>query len=75
MKDKLLYLAKNLADHPEKLDVESVEEGDATKLTLKVAEEDKGKMIGKQGKVIKALRAVMQMIGIKQNKNVAVDLG
>ena len=74
MKDLVLYLTKNLVDHPEQVDVSSVEENGELKISVKVAEEDKGKIIGKQGKVIKALRAVVGIAAEKKNLKVNVDL-
>ena len=74
MKELVGYLAKNLVDHPEGVEVSATEEGDTSKLMLRVAEEDKGKIIGKQGKVIKALRAVVTMAAAKANQKTVLDL-
>jgi predicted RNA-binding protein YlqC (UPF0109 family) len=74
MKDLVLHLVKNLAEHPDKVGVEESDENGVTRLQLTVAEEDKGKIIGKQGKVIKAIRAVATAAASKAGKKVAVDL-
>jgi len=74
MKDLVLYLVKALADHPEKVAAEESDENGVTRLQLTVAEEDKGKIIGKQGKVIKAIRSVAAAAASKAGKKVAVDL-
>jgi len=74
MKDLVLLVVKSLADHPEKVVVEESDENGVTSLQLTVAEEDKGKIIGKQGKVIKAIRSVAAAAASKAGKKVAVDL-
>lgn len=74
MKGLVLHLAKSLVDQPEAVQVEAAEEGETVRLTLRVAEEDKGKIIGKQGKVIKALRAVVGAAALKVEKKAVLDL-
>ena len=74
MKELALQLVKALVDQPEKVELTVREEGDAVTLALRVAEEDKGKIIGKQGKVIKAVRSVVGIAAAKANKKVVVDL-
>lgn len=74
MKDLVLYLAKALADHPDKVALDSAEEAGSLKLTLKVAEEDKGKIIGKKGKVIRAMRALVAVPAAKAGKKVLLDI-
>ena len=70
----VLLLAKSLVDKPESVEVKATENAGATTLVVKVAEEDKGKIIGKQGKVIKALRAVVGAAATKANQKVLLDL-
>ena len=68
-------LAKNLVEHPEQVEVTSTEgTGGAKNLLIKVADDDKGKIIGKQGKVIKAVRAVVGAAASKSGQKVLVDL-
>lgn len=74
MKELALYIAKQIVDQPEKVEVTASEEGGVTRLMLRVAEEDKGKIIGKQGKVIKAIRAVVGVAAAKAEKSVVVDV-
>ena len=74
MKDLVSYLVKSLADHPEKVDVSESDQNGTLRLQLTVSEEDKGKIIGKQGKVIKAIRSVASAAAAKAGKRVAVDL-
>lgn len=74
MKDLVLYIAKNLAQKPENVELQEAVDGDNVRLTLRTAEEDKGKIIGKMGKVIKAIRSVASAVGQKSGKKVTVDL-
>ena len=74
MKELALHIARHLVDQPDKVDVTASEEGGVTRLILKVAEEDKGKIIGKQGKVIKAIRAVVGVAAAKSNRTVLLDV-
>ncbi len=74
MKDMVLRLAKNLVDKPEAVEVVETQNGDTTQLLVKVAEEDKGKIIGKQGKVIKAIRQVVGIPAAKAGRKVFLDL-
>ncbi|MBI4056323.1 MAG: KH domain-containing protein [Elusimicrobia bacterium] len=74
MKELVLFLAKALVDHPDDVSVEPVEEGGVVKLMLKVSEEDKGKIIGKQGKVIKAIRSLLSAEAARSNKKVFLEI-
>lgn len=74
MKDLALYLVKNLADHPDQAQIQESEQDGTVTLRLTVAEEDKGKIIGKQGKVIKAIRAVVSAAAAKDGKKASLDL-
>ena len=73
--EKLLdTLAKALVDNPEQVSVEAVNEDDTVRMTLSVAAEDMGKVIGKQGKIAKAIRAVVKAAAVKQDKKAIVDI-
>ena len=73
--EKLLdTLAKALVDNPEDVSVETVTEDDTVRMTLSVAAEDMGKVIGKQGKIAKAIRAVVKAAAVKKDKKVIVDI-
>ncbi|OIO11851.1 MAG: RNA-binding protein [Elusimicrobia bacterium CG1_02_63_36] len=74
MKELVTFLAKNLVDRPEDVEVTTDEEDGVTQLFLCVADEDKGKVIGKQGKVIKAIRSVLAVAAAKQDRRVMLDL-
>ena len=73
--DKLVeYIAKNLVDHPESVRVEKREEEDSVVIELSVGEEDTGKVIGKQGRIAKAIRTIVKAASINDEKKVVVDL-
>jgi hypothetical protein len=72
MKELVSWIAKNLADEPAKVVVEQSEDDDSVRLKLEVAEGDKGRIIGKQGKVIKAIRALVAMSPSAQGRRTSV---
>ena len=75
MQDLLEYLARALVDERDEVLVESFEEEDGTVvLELHVAEEDMGKVIGKGGRTINSLRAVIRASAVKRNRRVVVDV-
>jgi predicted RNA-binding protein YlqC (UPF0109 family) len=74
MKELALFVVKNLVDKPEAVSVTESQDGDALVLKLVVDESDKGKVIGKQGKVIKAIRAVVGAAASKAGRHVAVEI-
>ena len=75
MEELLAYLARALVDDPEQVRVESFEEDDGTiVLELSVAEEDTGKVIGRGGRTVSALRTVVKAASVKQNRRVLVDV-
>ncbi|MGI6727615.1 MAG: KH domain-containing protein [Anaerovoracaceae bacterium] len=67
-------IAKSLVDHPEAVDVKEVEGRTATVIELRVAPDDMGKVIGKQGRIAKAIRIVVKSAATKANKKVAVEI-
>ena len=73
MKELLLYMAKNLVDHPEAVTVNEVE-GDTTVLELRVAPEDMGKVIGRQGRIAKEIRTVIKSVAQRIGKKVSVEI-
>lgn len=75
MKEVLEVIAKSLVDYPEKVDVREVSNEDQTvTLELRVAESDMGKVIGKQGRIAKAIRTVVKAAAAKENKKAVVDI-
>lgn len=67
-------IAKSLVDKPDEVRVNTVQKKDLTIIELKVADEDMGKVIGKQGRIAKAIRAVVKAAAVKQNTKVNVDI-
>ena len=75
MKDLLEYLAKGLVEHPEAVEVTEVEEDDGTiVLELSVDEDDYGSVIGRGGRTAMALRAVIKVAAVKEQRRVFVDI-
>ena len=75
MEDLLAYLARSLVDRPDEVSVESFEEEDGTiVLELRVGEDDAGKVIGRGGRTVSALRTVMKAAAVRQGTRVLVDV-
>ena len=74
LKDLLLFLARSLVDEPEKVEVEGKETDSRVDLTLRVAPGDMGKVIGRHGRIVKAIRTVMKAASVKANKRVNVEV-
>lgn len=68
------YIAKSLVDYPELVTVNEVEGSQSLIIELKVAPEDMGKVIGKQGRIAKAIRTVVKAASTKDNKRVIVEI-
>ena len=75
MKEVLEIIAKSLVDYPEQVDVKEINNEDQTvTLELRVAESDMGKVIGRQGRIAKAIRTVVKAASSKSSKKVIVDI-
>ena len=74
MKDLIEYIAKNLASKPEDVVVTEEVEGDRVVLRLEVAEEDKGKIIGRQGSVAQAMRALLRVSAVKNGTRAVLEI-
>ena len=75
MKEVLEIIAKSLVDYPEQVDVKEINNEDQTvTLERRVAESDMGKVIGKQGRIAKAIRTVVKAAASRENKKVAVEI-
>ncbi len=73
--DKLVeYIAKSLVDHPEAVRVTTREEDDSIVIELVVDPDDTGKVIGKQGRIAKAIRAIVKAASVNDEKKVVVDI-
>lgn len=74
MKELVEIIAKSLVDLPDEVVVTEEETEDAIVLKLKVADEDMGKVIGKQGRIAKSIRTVVKATASKGDKKVIVDI-
>jgi uncharacterized protein len=68
------FLARSLVDDPDAVRVEREERDDALVLHLHVAPEDVGKVIGRQGRIVRALRAVVRAGGVRENRRVLLEI-
>ncbi|KAJ51541.1 hypothetical protein BD780_001896 [Clostridium tetanomorphum] len=74
MKELVEIIAKSLVDDPDMVQVNEIAGEQSIILELKVAPEDMGKVIGKQGRIAKAIRTVVKAAAIKENKRVVVEI-
>jgi len=74
MKELLMFIAKTLVDNPDAVHVQETEGPEAVILELNVAQEDMGKVIGKQGRIAKAIRTVIKAATLGQGKPVFVEI-
>ncbi len=74
MKELLENIARFLVDNPDEVSVNEVEGEKSLILELRVANEDMGKVIGKQGRIAKAIRTVMKAAAVRNNKRVVVEI-
>ena len=74
MKGLLEVIAKSLVDHPDEVVVTEKETEKGLVLELKVAPSDMGKVIGKQGRIAKAIRSVVKAAASRENKQVSVEI-
>jgi uncharacterized protein len=70
----LEYLARQLVDEPDAVHVEAVEEGDAVILRLQVAPDDVGKVIGRQGRLARALRGIVRASASRPHQRVLLEI-
>ena len=73
-KDLVQYIAKTLVDCPDQVEVNMIEGEKSTMLELKVAPEDIGKVIGKQGRIAKAIRTVLSAASVRTGKRVVLEI-
>lgn len=74
MKELLELLAKSLVDNPDEVNVNVVDNERSLVLELKVAADDMGKVIGKQGRIARAIRTVIKAASTKEGKKVVVEI-
>lgn len=74
MKELLETIARALVDYPDEVSVNEIESDEAIILELRVSNEDMGKVIGKQGRIAKAIRTVVKAAAIKENVRVVMEI-
>lgn len=75
MKDLLVYILRSIVDFPDEVIVdEQVKEDGFVVLMVSVNQGDMGKVIGREGKIIKAIRSLIRVVAIRENKKVSVEL-
>jgi len=74
MKELITYIAKALVDHPEAVEVSEVEREQTSVIELKVAKDDLGKVIGKQGRTARAIRTILSAASTKIRKRAALEI-
>lgn len=74
MKELVEVIARNIVDQPEKVKTNMIEDGNTTVVELTVADDDMGKVIGKQGRIARAIRKVVKASATKEGKKVEVKI-
>lgn len=74
MKELIEYVARALVDHPDEVEVSEVEGNQTSVLELKVAKEDLGKIIGKQGRTARAMRTILSAASAKVRKRTVLEI-
>ena len=74
MKDLLIYVARNLVNNPDEVNVTEVESEGGTILELRVAPEDVGKVIGRQGRIAREIRTLVRSVAQRSGKKVSVEI-
>ena len=68
------YVAKSLVDDPDAVSVETIDGQDGTIIELRVADDDMGKVIGRNGSVAKALRTLLKVVGAREGESVSLEI-
>ena len=74
MAELVRYIARSLVEKPDAVDVREVENADSIVVELRVDPDDMGKVIGKQGRIAKAIRTVVKAASVKENKKYVVEI-
>ena len=74
MAELLAHLARHLVDDPDAVEVEEVRQEGTTVLQLRVAKDDVGKVIGRQGRIARALRAIVRASGARSHRRVVLEI-
>jgi predicted RNA-binding protein YlqC (UPF0109 family) len=74
MKDLVSYLAKSLVNHPDEVEVKEIQGETAAILELRVAKDDLGRIIGKQGRTAKSIRTLLNAVASRTNRKVVLEI-
>lgn len=74
MKALVEYIARSLVDHPDEVQVNEIEGEQTSVLELKVAKDDLGKVIGRQGRTARAIRTILGAASIRANKRAVLEI-
>ncbi len=74
MKETVETIVKALVDDAEKVDVRELDQGGTTIIEIRVAPEDMGKIIGKQGRTVRALRSLAHAVGVKKRRRFVLEI-
>lgn len=74
MRELVLFISRSLVDHPDQVEVFEVENERGLVLQVKVAPEDIGKVIGKQGRIAKAMRSIVKAASSRDTRHIMVDI-
>ena len=74
MKDLVLYLAKSLVNHPDEVEVKEIQGETAAIIELRVAKDDLGRIIGKQGRTAKSIRTLLNAVASRTNRKVVLEI-
>jgi predicted RNA-binding protein YlqC (UPF0109 family) len=74
MREAIEMIVRSLVDNPEAVDIREIERSGTTIIEVRVAQEDVGKIIGKQGRTIRALRSVARVVGSKNNRRYTLEI-
>ena len=74
MKELVEYIARSLVDNPDSVQVEQIESGSAVTIELTVADSDMGRVIGRGGRVVNAMRSLVEVVAEPQGKHVSLEV-
>jgi hypothetical protein len=74
MKELVLFLAKQLVNHPDAVEVKETQADTTSVLELRVAKEDIGRVIGKQGRTAKSIRTILNAVASRTNRKVVLEI-
>ena len=74
MKELLTYIARSLVDNPDEVNITEIKKDTETVFEVRVAEGDMGKIIGRQGRIVKEIRVLMRAVAQRQGEKVSVEI-